>query len=277
MPPPDASLHPEATGYAKETVDAHSKDEPLKFYSGWFCPFVQRVWVMLEEKQIPYQYIEVNPYHKDPEFLKLNPRGLVPTLQAPNGRPLYESTVLCEYLEEAYPSNTPRFLPEDPFDRARARIWTDYVTSRVIPAFHRFLQYQPSSERDGAGDPGLDERRQEFLSCLLTFTREMDEEGPYFAGSEMSLVDLIMAPWAVRLWIFDHFKGGLGIPEPEAGDQNAATWARWRKWVETIESRESIRKTSSDREHFLPIYQRYADNTAQSELAKATRSGRGVP
>jgi glutathione S-transferase len=188
---------------------------------------------------------------------------------------LYESTVLCEYLEEAYPSHTPRFLPSDPYDRARERIWTDYVTSRVIPAFHRFLQYQPS--QDSTDWSGLEQRRQEFLGCLSTFAQEMDEQGPYFSGNKLSLVDLIMAPWAVRLWVFDHFKGGLGTPEPGQGGEKETIWARWRKWMEAIESLDSIRKTTSEREHYLPLYQRYADDVAQSELAKATRSGRGVP
>ena len=41
---PDAQLHPEATGLASKTVEAHQAEEPLKLYSGWFCPFVQRAW-----------------------------------------------------------------------------------------------------------------------------------------------------------------------------------------------------------------------------------------
>lgn len=75
----------------------------------------------------------------------------------------------------------------------------------------------------------------------------------------------------MRLWVFDHYKGGLGIPE------NDAAWDRFRKYQKALEERPSIKNTTSEKEHYLPIYQRYADNTAQSELAKATRKGRGVP
>lgn len=81
---PDSNLHPVATGSAKSIVDAHQAEQPLKLYSGWFCPFVQRAWTVLEEKKIPYQYIEVNPYDKPKSLLDLNPRGLVPTLQYDN-------------------------------------------------------------------------------------------------------------------------------------------------------------------------------------------------
>ncbi|KAF2096896.1 putative glutathione-S-transferase theta, GST [Rhizodiscina lignyota] len=268
---PDAEFYPHASAEAKKTVDAHQGDAPLKLYSGWFCPFVQRVWLVLEEKHIPYQYIEVNPYHKPDSLLRLNPRGLVPTLEHDN-KPLYESTVVMEFLEDEYPDHKPNLRPDDPHERARLRIWTDYVTTRIIPSFHRFLQFQPSSDTKG-----LDEKRQEFLGHLREWTAEMDEEGPYFSGKEPRLVDFQMGPWAVRLWVFDLMKGGLGIPAEGQGGEHEKVWNRYRKWVKAIEGRDSVKATTSEREHFLPLYQRYADNTAQSELAKATRSGRGVP
>ena len=81
----------------------------------------------------------------------------------------------------------------------------------------------------------------------------------------------------IRLWVFDNYKGGLGVPGEGKGGEDEAAWGRWRKWLAAIEARDSIKQTMSEREHYLPIYQRYADNTAQSELAKATRSGKGVP
>ncbi|EME40095.1 hypothetical protein DOTSEDRAFT_179032 [Dothistroma septosporum NZE10] len=261
---PDADLHPVATGPAKAIVDAHQTEQPLKLYSGWFCPFVQRVWTVLEEKNIPYQYIEVNPYNKPKSLLDLNPRGLVPTLQYDN-KPLFESTVVCEFLEEAYPDHGPHLLPKDPYDRARTRIWTDFCTSRIIPAFHRFLQFQPMSDTEGLGRV-----REEFLGKWKELTKEMDPTGPFFFGEEPSLIDFVIAPWVVRLWIFDHFKEGLDMGKGQE-------WNRLRVWMTALEERPSIKNTTSEREHYLPIYQRYADDKAQSELAKATRSGRGVP
>lgn len=295
MAPPDADLHPVATGLAKKTVDAHLAEQPLKLYAGWFCPFVQRAWITLEEKKIPYQYVEVNPYHKPASLLSANPRGLVPTLEVSPGKSLYESTVLCEYLEDHYAGHAPNILPlagddNNDYRRARHRIWADYVGSRVIPAYHRFLQFQPAegtSEAEAAGR--LAELRVEFRNTLREFAAEMlrndDGEvggngsgaGPFFLGGQIGLADIALVPWAVRLWILDEFKGGVGIPEPGQGGEDEKVWARWRTWLDALESRGSIKNTTSDREHYLPIYKRYADNTAQSELAKATRAGKGVP
>jgi len=191
---PDAELHPEATGLAKQTVSQHTQTQDLKLYSGWFCPFVQRAWLVLEEKKIPYEYIEVNPYHKPASLLSLNPRGLVPTLQYDN-KPLYESTVICQFLEEAYPEHGVSLLPKDVYDRARMRIWIDWITSRCIPSYHRFLQKQGE----------VDAERREFLGLLKEFAKEMDESGPYFFGAEPKMIDFMLAPWAVRLWVFGTF------------------------------------------------------------------------
>lgn len=268
---PDSHLHPHATGPAAATVAAHSSPADLKLYSGWFCPFVQRVWAVLQEKSIPYEYIEVNPYHKPASLLALNPRGLVPTLEY-NAQPLYESTVILEFLEDAYPSSARSLRPESVYDRAKGRIWTDFVTTRIIPAFHRFLQWQPMSDT-----PGLAAARAEFLAKLKEFTSAMDPQGPYFFGAEPMLIDFVLAPWAMRLWVFDHWKGGLGIPAEDGGAEDAQVWPRWRKWLAAVEQRKSLQETMSEREFYMPIYDRYAENRAMSELAKATRAGRGVP
>ncbi|OJD35988.1 glutathione transferase omega-1 [Diplodia corticola] len=273
MSPPDAHIYPEATGLAINTVKAHQAPAPLKLYAGWFCPFVQRVWLVLEEKQIPYTYIEVNPYHKPASLLSLNPRGLVPTLEH-DGKPLYESTVVVDFLNEAYPAapgaGTAPLYPPDPYDKARQRIWMDFVTSRIIPAYHRFLQY------DGPeGEEGLAKVRAEYLGYLREWIGEADAEGPWWGGKEPGAVDWNIAPWVIRNWVFDEFKGGSGIPkEGEKGDD--AVWKRWRKFAEAVADRRSVRETTSDAEHYRPLYKRYADNTAQSELAKSIRAGRGV-
>ncbi|KAL9110911.1 MAG: hypothetical protein Q9227_004526 [Pyrenula ochraceoflavens] len=290
---PDASLHPHATGLAAKLVSAHSSPSPSPgiptLYSGWFCPFVQRAWLTLEEKHIPYTYVEVNPYHKPQSLLSLNPRGLVPTLgvptittttsssssSGPSTKPLFESNVICEYLDEVYSDKAvhgPSLFPPDAYEKARVKIWIDFITSRIIPAYHRFLQCQDTGSE-------LDKLRSEFHGHLKTWIREADPVGPFFSGAQFSMPDIALAPWAVRLWVFDHFKkGGLGIPDKgQGGGEDEGVWERWRKWVEAVEGRESVKGTMSERGYYVEIYRRYAEGRAMSELAKAVRAGKGVP
>ncbi|KAI1505756.1 putative glutathione-S-transferase theta, GST [Biscogniauxia marginata] len=278
------NIHPVATGLARRTADEHSAEQPLKLIAGWFCPFVQRTWVTLEEKGIPYQYVELTRFLKSEQPPPGTPRGIVPGLEVAPGKNLYDSTILGEYLEDQYPNHLPRMLPpagtDTNYERARARIWRDFVTSRVVPAFHWLLQFQPKAfeekrgEEEGSGEKRLDELRVEFRNQLLELTREMSYGGPYFNGAEFGMVDIALLPWALRLWVFDVFKGGLRIPEPGQGGQDEGTWARWRQWLDAVKNRDSVKKTMSDREYYIPVYKRYADDTVQNELAKSIRSGK---
>ncbi|XDG01584.1 hypothetical protein ABKA04_001199 [Annulohypoxylon sp. FPYF3050] len=280
------------TGAAAHLAGSHTAEHPLKLYGGWFCPFVQRAWVVLQEKRIPYQYIEINPYAKAPEFLALNPRGLVPTLGVPvdqstssqakevKRKPLYESAVICEYLDEAYDDATvhgPSLLPEDAYERARCRLWIDHISGKIIPGFYKFIQHTPEKEYT------IEEARENFLGHIRTLVREMLEgegggTGPWFLGDRFSLVDIMLAPWAKRLFLIDHYKpGGLGIPTEGQGGDDAKLWVRWGKWFDAITSRQSVKDTWSDDEQYIIAYKRYAEDKTQSEVAKATRKGERLP
>ncbi|KAF9878792.1 glutathione S-transferase [Colletotrichum karsti] len=276
----DTSIDPHTTGAAARLAAKHSEEHALKLYGGWFCPFVQRTWIVLCEKNIPHQYIEINPYKKDPEFLKLNPRGLVPTLAVPvdvkgsEQKPLYDSTVLCEYLEEAYSGNNygPHLLPEEPYERARCRLWIDHINSRIVPGFYKFIQHTPEKEYN------IEQARDEFLGNIKTFTKEFSSQGPWFLGQTFSLVDVMLAPWAMRLFLFDHYKpGGLGVPEEGDGGEDEAVWSRWRKWFDAVKERQSVQDTLSDRDAYIAVYKRYAEDKTNSEVGQATRGGKRMP
>ena len=275
----DTTIDSHPTGAAAAFAAAHSSPNPLTLYGGWFCPFVQRAWITLHEKGVPHRYVEINPYRKDRELLDLNPRGLVPTLRVPAGgeggedRALYESLVVCEYLDEAYGGEGEKLLPGTPYERARCRLWIDHVATRIVPAFYRVLQHTPEKPY------ALSEARQELVSHVKTFVREMDPKGPWFLGEKFSLVDVAMAPWAKRLFIIDHYKeGGSGVPDqgiPEGEDKDV--WGRWRVWFDAVQGRQSVKDTWSDDEQYIKVYKRYADDTTQSLVGKATRQGTKLP
>lgn len=275
----DTSLEPRPSGLAAKFAESHSSDHPLKLYGGWFCPFVQRSWITLHEKNIPHQYVEINPYHKAPEFLALNPRGLVPTLAVPmdakgkEQKPLYESVVLCEYLDEAYTDESkhgPRLLPEDIYERARCRLWIDHVSSKIVPGFYKLIQHTPEKPYS------IDEARQEFLGNIKTLVSEMDPSGPWFLGERFSLVDIMLAPWAKRLFLIDHYKpGGLGIVV--ANEKDAEIWDRWQSWLDAILTRQSVKDTTSTDDKYIEAYKRYAEDTTGSEVGQATRAGNRLP
>jgi glutathione S-transferase len=178
--------------------------------------------------------------------------------------------LISEYLDESFPDQNPLF-PKDPYEKARLKVWVDHITTRILPNFHRVLQHTEKSQYS------LEKASGDFQNALKTWIQEADPEGPYFLGKEFSYADVALAPWAVRLWVLEHFKGVAAIPAPGQGGTDEEIWNRWRKWSQAVESRKSVAETLSDRDRYLPLYQRYAEDKAQSELAKAIREGRGVP
>ncbi|KAF7298037.1 FAD-binding protein [Mycena chlorophos] len=253
-------IFPHATGPAAATVAEHAEPQELTFYAGWFCPFVQRSWICLEEKGIPYQYKEVNPYKKEPEFLgqleALNPKGLVPAIEY-RGNALYESLIICEFLDDAYPDHKPSMLPEDPYTKARARIWIDYISKNFVPGYMRLVMAQEEDKQKAA--------LEEFNEVLRTFAKEV--KGPYFLGEQFSLVDAAIVPWVLRDYIVGEHRGySRDAVSPE-----------WKRYAESVEVRPSVVKTRSDNDKYEKIYDRYLRNEAQSEAAKAVRAGRAIP
>ncbi|KAF4527254.1 hypothetical protein B566_EDAN006973 [Ephemera danica] len=99
------------------------KKGSMRIYNMRFCPYAQRSLLVAEAKRFPYDIINVDLSDKPDWFLKLNPRGLVPTIEYEDGSHLPESLIMCDYLDEKYPERP--LYPKDPLLKARERILID--------------------------------------------------------------------------------------------------------------------------------------------------------
>ena len=98
----------------------------------WSSPFAMRVRIALAEKGIEYEAREEDLSNKSPLLLKMNPiHKQVPVL-IHKGRPICESLIILQYIDEAWSHVAPKLLPSDPYHRANARFWADYVDKKVI-------------------------------------------------------------------------------------------------------------------------------------------------
>ncbi|CAG8421914.1 unnamed protein product [Penicillium salamii] len=211
--------------------------------------------------------------HQSEQPLKLYARWFFPTPSVPDSLlPGWGPDTIFRYLDNAYPDHQPLILSHNPWERLEVQIWVDYVKDQIIPSFHWFLQCQSAGADDA--EASLDRARQNLLNQLKVWTCAMHPQGPFFLGESVSAPDLMLAPWAIRLWVFDLFKGGLGIPDGPDGP-DGFNWERWATWLDAVESMKSIKDTTSDPRQYLPIYKSFADG--QGELAKVMRAGHGIP
>lgn len=101
----------------------------------WLSPFGMRVRVALAEKGIKYEGKEEDLSNKSPLLLEMNPIYKQIPVLIHKGKPIIESSLIVEYIDEVWSDNGEAYtnlLPSHPFDRAHARFWVDYVDKKVL-------------------------------------------------------------------------------------------------------------------------------------------------
>jgi glutathione S-transferase len=164
----------------------------LKLHHFDRSPFGWKVRAVLAEKGIPYEAVEPTDKMNDPAFAKLNPMKKTPVLELGDGRAVFESTVICEYLEETHPS--PALLPKDPYERARIREIEDVVDQYLYPAMRGVTtsqyDYQPPHlVRKATTDTELLETSRAQVHEQLAYLERELEGRRWFGGDLFSLAD----------------------------------------------------------------------------------------
>ncbi|SRR5713226_1955449 len=168
----------------------------IKLYDAIPSGNSDRVKILLHEKGLAYERITLDlkkKGQKRAEFLKLNPYGKVPVIDD-NGKVLFESCIINEYLDERYPN--PHFMPRDPYLRGRARVLIDYGMNHLNDPFTalRLEMLKKEEERDRKV---IDEAVKDLFERLQYLESELGDK-PYLLG-EISLADVAIVPRFLRM------------------------------------------------------------------------------
>jgi glutathione S-transferase len=200
----------------------------IELYHNDMSVCAQKVRLVLAEKKLKWEGHHLNLRAGDqqkPEYLKLNPNAVVPTL-ADDGMVIIESTVISEYLDDAHPE--PPLRPKDAVGRARMRLWTkqldegvhaatSVVSSAIAFRYQKLAIGMEELEKfhEKMPDPVKRERSWEnvtkgvesryFPEAIKRFDRLLGDmemtlaDNPWLAGKEFSLADTAYAPYITRL------------------------------------------------------------------------------
>jgi glutathione S-transferase len=229
----------------------------LKLYSARACPFAHRSRLVLGEKGLKFELIEIDLANKPTWFSNVSLYGKVPALEHA-GQRIVESAIVNEYLEEVFPA--PPLLPRDPAQRALARIWIDFANTRFAAAFTKVLWGVTDAERDTA--------RSDLTAAFDLIEKEalakLSGTGPYWLGTEPSLVDFTFYPWFERLPALQQL-ADLSLPRG---------LERLERWREAVAARPAVKDIENPASFYLERYRSYkrpaATSSASQTRAKAS-------
>jgi glutathione S-transferase len=176
-------------------------------YDAARCPYCARARILLAEKGLGYDTVEIDLSDRPAWLYAKNPSGRVPVLEEDGGFILPESLVIMEYLEERFPA--PPLWPADPAERAFGRLWLDRFGVRLGDDYYALRRGEPSR---------LDERLGDLDAAL--------DVQPYLSGSDYGLADIGYVPWILRA------RANLGV-ELEPYEALSA-------WLERLSQRPAI-------------------------------------
>ncbi|KAL3613717.1 Glutathione S-transferase U1 [Castilleja foliolosa] len=188
--------------------------------------FGMRVRVALAEKGVEYEYREENlMVGKSSLLVEMNPvHKKVPVL-IHNGKSVSESLVIVEYVDEVWKDKSP-LLPSDPYKRAQARFWADFIDKKVFDA-GRLIWMTKGDEQEA--------NKKKLIDALTSLEGELGDE-LYFGGDEFGFLDVALVafyPWFYTYETSGNFSIGEHCP-------------KLIRWAERCMGRESVSKSLAD-------------------------------
>jgi len=220
------------------TTNGTSKDgipPKITLYTNHGCPWAHRAHITLKELDLPYEEVIIDlDTPREPWYLKINPRGLVPTIKFSNGiidEIITESGIVAQFLADSFPSHllpASHESPQAPLVRARISFFVDAWFSKV------------QSKLMGALIAQDDEKEAKTAEAVATIEKEIEpllkDAGPFFGGSEkMTMAEVLSAPFVLRLRAYS--RAGL---VHESALKKLEALPNFSKWADKVTSQESV-------------------------------------
>lgn len=191
-------------------------------------PFAGKARVAFTEKNVEVELHEIHPGNRPPRLRELTPIGRVPVLETPSGVAIFESSVICQWLEDTHPE--PPLWPADPDLRGWARGWTKWIDDHLVANY--FLGMRKLAFGRAPDDPEdiTEQLHAKLIKRLATIEPVLAvHDGPWLCGEEFTFADISGMPVAARLPVWT----------PHLTDQ-LEPYPNVRAWFAALRDRPSI-------------------------------------
>lgn len=204
-------------------------------YVSEFCPFCHSCRLVLEAKKLSYEPVKLDLSKKKEFPEKLSPYRHVPVLLH-RGETIFESAIINEYLDEAFPDIN--LLTVEPSTRARIRFWVDFVHDRLVPAYFSLMNASDSTQWKALS---------EKLAGWFRFVEARAFHHGWISGQNVSLADFALYPWVERFVSAERYRGGF-IPED---------CRKLALWIGAMELRPEVKKCAKSRREYVDFFDQY--------------------
>ncbi|WMV11008.1 hypothetical protein MTR67_004393 [Solanum verrucosum] len=168
--------------------------DEVKLYRTWSSPYGLRIVWAMHIKGIEYENVFEDLSQKSPQLLQYNPvHKKIPVL-VHKGKPICESLVILEYIDETWKKETTPLLPQDPYEKAMARFWAKFVDDKLLPSVWSVFT-----------EKGYEAKKEALVPAVqnLEIIEEQLKEKKFFGGESIGYVDLALGWMAYLLDVFE--------------------------------------------------------------------------
>lgn len=187
------------------------------------CPFVQRSLITMNYKKIPYEVKYIDLQNKPDWFLKISPLGKVPVLQVGDDI-LFESAVINEYIDEVSENS---LHSTNPLTKAKERAYIELSSAVTMSYFNAAIA----------------QNEEDYKTHKTTLDKNLNSllekyKGPFFRGSEFSLVDTSAIPAMQRIMLTNNLRKDLNLTEENS--------KKFDSWLESTLNMDAVKKSVPD-------------------------------
>ncbi|KAK1283720.1 Glutathione S-transferase U9 [Acorus calamus] len=157
----------------------------VKLHGCWASPYSQRIQLALNLKGVSYEWVEEDTQNKSEKLLQYNPIYKKLPVIVHDGKPLPESLIILEYIEETW--KNPPLFPEDPYERSRIRFWANFFDQKVLMAMRPIYACRGEEQEKAIAEFG-----ENVTMMEKEIVKEFPAGKPFYSGERPGFLDVVV-------------------------------------------------------------------------------------